>query len=235
MVWLLALALALCPVLASAQSPQVRAAVLGYVPPAAAAGLSIPSSNFNCGTATAPTVVLGATPANTIIILHVETNSSAVSTIADTAGLTWSLTPRAQSGSGKLFEYSAKSAGSLAGDTITVTFLGSTFYNLGALAIAGANFASPFDPNGSLPTVLASGVPTVTTTNPNTVIYAIERVNNGATPTPGAGFTAVAGSFSACFAMFQYKIVSFAQPGTSIPLTTGAGQELETITDAVTK
>lgn len=228
----LGLALALCSVFFGSAHAQVGLPFPGPGGPVAAAGLSVPASNFNCGSATAPTIAVAATPANTVFILGIETNSANVNTVTDTAGLTW--TARV-SLTNKVLEYWAVSAAALgAGTTITVTFNASGFYNLGVMAIAGANTVSPFDPNGSLPTLLASGVPSITTTNANTVIYGIERVNTS-TPTSGAGFTQVSGSNSACFGVMQYKIVSAAQTGTSIPVTTGAGTELGTIADAVTK
>jgi hypothetical protein len=214
--------------------------LLGVGKPNVAAGvaLSVNASNFTCNggvAAASGTISLTTTAPNTVIILEVESNSTLAeaATISDTAGLTWPAA-RTNSSDHKIAEFYAISSGVLTGDVITVNFGGSTFYDLGVMAIAGANTSSPFDPNVSLPTNLSSGVPTVTTTNANTVIYALERVNTS-TPTAGSGFTQVSGSNSGCFSIVQYELVSSPQTATSIPLTTGAGNELETIADAVTK
>jgi hypothetical protein len=101
------------------------------------------------------------------------------------------------------------------------------------LAVKGANFTSPFDPNGSLPATAATGNVTLSTTNANTVVFAGYRQSSAGSPTAGSGFTGI--STGGCFSIAEYKVVSSAQASLNMALTTGNGDQNGGIGDAITQ
>jgi len=88
---------------------------------------------------------------------------------------------------------------------------------------------SPFDPNASVPNVTASGDPTITTSNANDFLVAVE-VTTGSGPTAGSGF-AEAIPFTFNNFMVQYQIVSAA--GSYTATLGSGGPALGAILDAI--
>ena len=106
-----------------------------------------------------------------------NTGSPTVSTVTDTAGLTWTARSQAGSPPSNWIIYYAISSGKLTGDSIKVTFTASvsTTYVMAVWGVSGANTVSPFDTtsaqfnSGTGTTATA----TITTTNANDFVYAI--------------------------------------------------------------
>ena len=90
--------------------------------------------------------------ANDVIILNIAENGTTVSSVSDTAGLTWHQEAVAGTGPYLIYQYYAIAPTALSADAITVNFTGSSYFaDLNAFGISGANTSSPFDPNASLP------------------------------------------------------------------------------------
>ncbi|MHB8584878.1 MAG: hypothetical protein ACYDDF_03460 [Thermoplasmatota archaeon] len=157
--------------------------------PAIASGLSLPTGSFGMqlfadlpapavdGTPGTGTVAVGGASSftitslttshtNDVIVLSLVTYSTSstisVSSISDTAGVTWQNAARSSftSCSGlelvNHVEWYGTIASAIASDTITVTLGGTATAGSGiAFGVSGANTAAPFDPNAALP---ASGV-----------------------------------------------------------------------------
>jgi hypothetical protein len=185
-----------------------------------------------CDTTTAAqTVTLSTTLTNDEIIVGVSFNVGAGVSISDTAGLTWNTIAGSNA---KAAIYQAKATSVLTSDVITYT--NNSIPGVGAvyaLAIHGANLVSPFDPHAGLPVFAASGNVSVPTTNQFTVPFAVYSMNSTGSPTAGAGFTGQAAS--GCFSIMEYQIVSTAQSGLAMALTTGALDQNAGNGDAVTQ
>jgi hypothetical protein len=187
-----------------------------------------PATN-NASSGTSITTTLTTTKTNDVIICAILINGTTVTGVTDVAGLTW--TKHAETTPSKLYIWYAVSTGILSGDVITFNFLSATtFTTTSCWGINGANTASPFDPNASIPTVAASGTVSISTTNADTFIISAYRCANS-TPTAGAGFTALTG---ANFLLTQYQIVTSAQSSLALPVT-GCTTNTGGIGDAVTK
>ncbi len=158
-----------------------------------------PNTTFTCSTS------LTTSHGNDIIIvftteeLNLNLPSFCAFSISDSMGLTWtarSAIQLDQSGRGQLQEYYAKSVNVLTSDTITesISNCGDSYNGLMVVAITGANFNNPFDPNPSLPDSVNgnsanTSVP-VTTSNPNDIILgAVVHGNPCCTLSAGPGYT----------------------------------------------
>lgn len=111
---------------------------------------------------------------NEIVYIVAEINGAQISSISDTAGLTWArrVTSFPVSSPNACELWSAKASGLLSGNVATLTYSGTnSFISTSMFAFSGANFASPYDPNASVPAFNDGLSPvTVTTTNATTII-----------------------------------------------------------------
>lgn len=156
--------------------------------------------------------------ANDIIVLldvnNISSNVSTISSISDTAGLTWTqlgaFTYDSVNGDEANIYY-AKSSGILSSDTVTVNYCGGcglgNFGTTTVLGISGAHFASPLDSNASNPGSATNGTASsMTTSNAND--FLVEVASTGC-QSPGSlgAWTAVSASAANCM-ISAYQIVS---------------------------
>jgi hypothetical protein len=211
--------------------------------------LSIDGSASNTATtSTAPTVTLSTTLANDIIVVALfsakVTTPATVTTISDTAGLTWAKRSSRQYLSGtqdNLEVWWALSSGILSSDVITVNLNSAPSQStLIAFGVNGADLTSPWDPNASLPvTASGTGVPSVSgvsTTKSNTILLAFEGHSSTTADTAGIGFSLIkaqaAGSLIGSAA--QSQVVSSPQSSVTVAFGTSFGGTVSaTIADAI--
>ncbi len=164
--------------------------------------------------------VVSLSTAGTNRVIYVCVISTGNITGVSGGGLTWSL--RAN-GDGLCVIYTAVASAQLAAASITVTFdPGTTFASVVAFGISGANYSSPFDPNGSLPNIqfprgtIGDGLNgTITTSNAND--FLIGFYGSGLSDmVPGATWTEIS---SVSFLLVEYKIVSATQSAATVPAT----------------
>ncbi len=202
-------------------------------PPAAGGGgpLSLDGSVHGTSPGTNFAVLtLSTTKTNNIIYVASESNGSPTSVVGSTLG---AFTARS---AGAISSFWILAPSILSSETITLTYSGGTsFISATAFAVNGANTSSPFDVNGSVPTLTSFGVPadpiSLSTTANDTIIIGAYRFSSQSNPTAGTGFTAI--QLNGDFLLTEYKIVSSAQ--TSLPITvgTGVGDTNQGIGDAI--
>ncbi len=141
-------------------------------------------------------------------------NSGAVTSISDTAGLSWS--KRAQiGGSGfDIEEWYAVAPVALTGDVATVNLTASPSFNaMTEFAASGTNTSAPWDTNVVLPVrSQANAAVTVSTTAAATMILGLYRQGN-TNSTAGTGFTLITG---VNFLLTERDIVATAQTNLSV-------------------
>lgn len=172
--------------------------------------------------ATGTTTVAQALPGLTtthgsdIIIVVAQINGGTVTSITDTAGLSWQ--QRAISNSAGLDNETwwALAPSALSGAVITVNMTPTPNFNgMAAFAVSGANINKPWDANAILPVTSVANAPVVvSTSSPNAMIIGAYRGSNG-TNTAGAGFTLIAG---ANFGLVEYQIAGPPQTSLSVPV-----------------
>jgi hypothetical protein len=189
----------------------------------------------NSGGASSFAVSLTTTNANDIIIVHVTTNAGPVTSISDTAGLTWA--KRTSGGDGTtskvIEEWFAVAPNALTSDSITVNTTGSGFITVIAFGISGADLSTIWDNNSAVPphaTGDPSGTVSFTTSQPNAFLTAGYRMHTTATPAAGTGWTLIK---SGNFAISEYQIVSATQLGLAGSLGGGATDQNGGVGDAV--
>ncbi len=149
---------------------------------------------------------------NDIVIVYasetLDVQTSCTFSVSDTAGLTWAARGGIVFGRSngvsyrdQLQEFWAKSSAILTSDSITesISGCGPNYNGLQVFAISGANFNYPFDPNSGLPdsgSDSSSGQQsltsaTVSTNNPNDIVFAGVQHGTGAVANPGSGFTSI--------------------------------------------
>ena len=225
--------------------------LLLLIPTQAFATLALDGHNFTASSCAASpcALTLTTTSTNDVVVVWVKNaaivgSGATASSISDTAGLTWSKRKAVATSSVfavDLEEWWAISPGVLTGDTISVSLTGATvFARIDAFGISGANTATPFDVNVSLPASNTNTVPgasststTNSTTNANTMLIAGFACGTGnCNPiTVPSGFTQIDGYTSADF---SYKIVSATQSSlTETYSWTAVGNARVMISDAV--
>lgn len=207
-----------------------KAGAAGPPPPAVD---GTPQCTHNASTATA-TLTMTTSSTNDIIYLGGIANGipQANITVSDGATLTWNTRQKNTSGA-SLYTWTAKSSGTLSSDVVTLSWTGAVFNSFCAWAISGADFASPFDPNASVPVWTSTDPGSVTTTNPADMIIGCARFGATGTPSAGSGFTLI-GTPTGLFAACEYKTVTTTQSSLSVGWTTGAGDANGMIVDAIT-
>lgn len=203
------------------------ALVAALVPPLPAwAALALDGSAHANHTGTSSTATLTTSSTNDVIVVFIVANVSAINSVTDTAGLSWSQRATTTDGSGNwIFEWTAISAGALSSDVITVTPSASTFTTIDAFGISGANTVTPFDSNVGLP---ATGAPTLTLSTSNANDFIVAGMITSGTVTAGGSWTLISG---ADFQGVEYQIVAATQSGLSV--TVGTGSYTRAIGDAI--
>ena len=197
-----------------------------------AGALAIDGNRFvNKSTATtSASVSLTTANANDVIIVDVVQNGTSVSSVSDAAGLVWHARAIAGTPPFATYEYYAIAPNALSSDAITVNFVGTASYvDVNAFGVSGANTASPFDSNVSVPATPGTSVGSITTSNANDIIFAGYRFGSNASPVAGAGWTAI--NASGNYYLSEYKIVSATQAG--LVATASTGDQNGGIVDAI--
>ncbi len=166
---------------------------------------------------------------NDIVIVYasetLDVQTSCTFSVSDTAGLTWAARGGIVFGRSngvsyrdQLQEFWAKSSAILTSDSITesISGCGPNYNGLQVFAISGANFNYPFDPNSGLPdsgSDSSSGQQsltsaTVSTNNPNDIVFAGVQHGTGAVANPGSGFTSIisTGGYGTEYQLVDYPI-----------------------------
>jgi hypothetical protein len=201
----------------------------------AANNLSIDGSAHNAGTGATTTVTLSTTLSNDIIYVVVYSNGGGGSPLSVSGSTLGAFTHRASANNNDLSAYWKLAASPLTNEVITVTPIGAAFDSVTAFAVNGAaNTSSPFDANAAIPltdTTAAADPSTATTTSANTFIIGAFRMSAESSPTAGTGFTAI--QLNGDYLLVEYKIVTSAQTGLSVPVGTGVGDSTRSIVDAI--
>jgi hypothetical protein len=189
-----------------------------------------PQSGINFFGTSQATGSLTTTAGSGVIVLAAQVDGGFVPSGVPTAtGLTF--TPRSTTtvGSSTVATFTAPYSTNFTG-TIALNTTGTgTIIQLAAFAIGHAPTSSYFDPNASVPNVVASGDPTITTSNANDFLFAVENTT-GTGPTAGTGFTELI-PFTFNNFMVQYQIVS--ATGSYTAALGSGGPALGAIMDAI--
>lgn len=187
---------------------------------------------------------------NDIIIVYVFNEKSgsyqSVSSITDTAGLSWSKRTTLQLSSdtgSNLDVWWAPSTGALSSDVITANLSGSIDDAcIIAFGVNGANFTSPWDPNSGLPDSdsgsSSNGSVSVSTTDNDCMLLGFWGSPSGGAVSAGSGYTQIqqannVGGARFAYSLAEYKTVSSAQSSTSIT-TSHASEAWGMVGDAIT-
>lgn len=200
---------------------------------------SVSSFTFTSGAVTA---TLSTTKTNDIIVVFAAgingSSTSSVTSITDTAGLTWA--KRTGVNHASCFElWWAYSAGILTNDVITVNFANATTGRVTAFGVNGvtaANYSAPFDTNAAVPaTTYSSGTAntqTISTTATNTLVISAIRGSAGiGTVTRPGGFTQVVAAGTT--EDVSYAIETSPLSGTGVTYGWGTNGTYIMITDAI--
>lgn len=164
---------------------------------------------------------------NDVIVVATISNGFSVSSVTDTAGLTFArmpaLTPPNAGSSGLADIWFAVSPSALVADVVTVNFSASAFSTALVFGVNGAHTAAPFDTSG--PTTTVSGtLATLTTTASNTLGIGLAVIS---TPAPASGWTNMSSTAATGFLTLDTKIFSAPQSGTVFD-TGGTGVSIAT-------
>lgn len=164
-----------------------------------------------------------------VAILYNRNFGTTISSITDTAGLTYTQVGHFYDGGIALMDlWYATSTGAQTSDVITVTPADSVDYlTIHAWGISGTHATTPLDSNGSNPDVDVASPRTISTTAANTMVVGLFR---GDTPTgsAGTGFTQILGATGAGYMVTQYAVFSSPQTSLSVP-----GDPLMTVNGAI--
>lgn len=186
----------------------------------------------NSGSSVATDAALTCSNAGNVINVVITTNGSTVSSVSS-GGVSFTLRKRQTTGSDHLEYWTGYNAGTH-NAVVTVSFTGtSSFATIHAWGSNGAPSSAYFDVNASLPDAGTTDPRTVSTTAADTMIIGAFRFGSTANPTNGTGFTQILGASGSGYTLTEYKIVSAAQTGLSVPVGTGAGNANAAIADAI--
>ncbi|MDA4112898.1 MAG: PQQ-binding-like beta-propeller repeat protein [Thaumarchaeota archaeon] len=165
--------------------------------------------------------------------------------VKDTAGLTFVQRTAQLSIGGNQFiqEWYAVAPSPLAGDSISVqtSVNGHTWYGVIAFGVSGANTASPFDTNPSLPRVQANincpgSIPCntgVSTTNNPDFVFQFGGDTEYTIQTAGAGLTLIQSNVAGQTAYAQYEIAANTLSSATLAFGTPQGRDFGVIADAI--
>ncbi len=199
-------------------------------------------SNTTSGTLTAFTT----TATNEYIILFVAASND-VTSVSDTANLSWSIrghvhNPTALAGSTPMHsqEWVAFTAGIVTNDVITVSFSANTNAAMVAAAIKGVFIPISFDPYTISTNWLSStAAPTTNTAtaNPTDIVLGMFGWSggSGASFTAGAGYTSIASVdlSTTIGAGMEYQLVSVTESSLVVNATLGTAENVTITTDAL--
>lgn len=163
-----------------------------------------------------------------------------VTSVSDTAGLTWTsrkvLTWASGNADGETWYAVAPST--LTSDTVTVHYSSSTHApRVVVFAVSGANTVTPFDANASLPDGTAQNATTtsvantISTSNANDLIFNVFGADTPGAITRPSGFSQATASGS--ITDVSYKVVSATQSSLGITYTYATAAPSYLITDAI--
>jgi hypothetical protein len=175
------------------------------------------------------TITLTTTKTNDIIVVGVGAGGSSVTSVSDTAGLTWAHRATNPASGNRLETWWALSPGVLSSDTISVNFATLNSYEALAFGVNGAHTAAPWDSNAALPATAGfAGAPSISTSNAKDFIFGMFSGASGLSP--GAGWTTLQ-AFS--FSFTEYQIVTATQSGLIANYSGGSGTVQSSIGDAI--
>lgn len=180
-------------------------------------------SNFTAvGTSLA--LSLSTTKSNDVVVVGIS-NGASGPTIGVVGSSLGAFTRRSRSATGiqNVEMWYAIAAAPLSSETITITDTTTGSIGATAFGVNGAKTSAPWDTNASLPktTIVFGGTVTISTTAANTIVLGYFKNTSTVSPTPGAGFTAIA-PLANSFMIAQQKIVS--APQTNLVISEGTGQ-----------
>lgn len=210
--------------LAAVLSLLVLAALLNARAVYATGGLAIDGSAQASGIASSHSVSLTTRSSPDVIYLSVviQATGATVSSVSDTAGLTWKTRASITTGDIPTYTWYAIAGSALSSDSITVTVSGTYYFTIIAFGISGADTSNPFDPNTAVPASNSGSFPTspsvsISTTGTNDMIIGIVGAFNIASLTPGSGFTSIqTTSGQVPSSLAEYQIVSSAESGFAV-------------------
>ena len=187
-------------------------------------GLAIDGSAQASGIASSHSVSLTTRSSPDVIYLSVviQFAGATVSSVSDTAGLTWKTRASITTGDIPTYTWYAIAGSALSSDSITVTVSGTYYFTIIAFGISGADTSNPFDPNTAVPASNSGSFPTspsvsISTTGTNDMIIGIVGAYNLVSLTPGSGFTSIqTTSGQTPSSLAEYQIVSSAESGFAV-------------------
>jgi hypothetical protein len=178
--------------------------------------------------ATSASVTLTTSNVNDVIILDILQDGTAVTSVSDAAGLVWHQRAVAGPDPNTIYEYYAIAPSALSADAITVNFAGASSYtDLNAFGVSGANLSAPFDNLGSIPATPAGGAGSISPSDDD-FVFAGYRFFGNATPSAGSGWTAI--NASGGYYVSEYQI---AEPQAGLTATASSTAEDGGIVDAI--
>ncbi len=203
------------------------------------------SAKNSCGYVTACSVTLTTSQPSDVIIVGCDCLPAGASfSVSDTAGLTFH--PRtAQLGIGGsqfIQTWYAVAPAAVTADSISVQTpsTGETWYGVIAFAVSGANTASPFDSNPSVPRAQANidcpgGDPCntgVSTSGPD-FVFEFAGDTGSRLQTPGTGLTLIQAGTSGQDAYAQYEVTSGGLSAATLSFGSSQGSDFGAVTDAL--
>jgi hypothetical protein len=190
---------------------------------------------------TGTTGALTTTKTNDIIFVAIVTNGAIVSSIADTAVLSWHYRVSVDNGTGLHMEkWFAQSAGTLAGDVITVNLASSGNAAFAATAWSGCFFSMPFDPyaiSTNIQTTATALTDTIANGDPTAICIASFgwTGGSGASFTQGAGYTTIAtiNQSTNLGLGIEYQVLNAANTALVVNATLGAAENIVQISDVL--
>ncbi len=206
-------------------------------PNAASGTLLLDNHGIGAISASSPaTVSVTATQANDVIVVMVMCNSGITSLSASGGGLTWNTRIPAEAiGTRSGAEFWAYASTTLSAVTVSLTYAGGSACDAAYIAVRGVNTANPFDTNAVEPAIVNANSPTsctMTTDNPNDLLYGF--MMQGGTPTVGgpAGWTAL-DQVSGAAHWDYYNIVGAKLSSASEAWTATSGSNISGYCDAL--
>ncbi len=172
-----------------------------------------------------------------VIVLDVDCADSPLSSITDSAGLTWH--QRAEISTYNYdYEYYAIANQKLSSDIITATCSSPAYIQMTAIGISNANVTSPFDPNPSLPYAVPYDSSPMTgqisTTDKDDMLLFLGNIAGSPVTqmTVANGFTIVPDSYANSNPL-QYQIVNNTESNLRLSSQFSTSLDWESISDAV--
>ena len=202
-------------------------------------------------------VLFNTTRSNDIVVVYtfetLDLQASCNFLVMDSAGLSWTMRATVSgrndgSTAGnrdQIAEFWARSATPLSADNVTESIQGCASFQYGGeyngltvFGIGGANYANPFDPNGSLSASVSGYRSTpaalISTSNPSDMIIGVALQSTYGTLSAGSGFNPIdTNNIGGGYSVEEYATVN--SPVTNFPVTfaDGANWYWEVIADAV--